>query len=251
VNCEQIEKNIELYLDGELTLSDRRDFEEHITNCTNCSDKLASMRAIQNMIHNTEYSNAPSSLKLNIQNKLRDCTGEENKQSSFLNLLGIGGGSMLAGSFATWAFMSFIFITPMQTQLADEIISSHVNSLMAEHITDIKTDDRHVVKPWFNGRVDFSPPVKDLKKAGFELLGGRLDYMQGKVIAALVNKRRKHIINTFIFKNESSNIETKPQLLQRHGYNLIHWESNGLEYWVISDLNKKELSQFAQLTLKL
>lgn len=251
MNCERIENNIEPYLDGELTLSDRRDFEEHLANCSNCGDKLASMRAIQSMIHNTEYSNAPSSLKLNIQNKLRDCTGEENKQSSFLNWLGIGGGAMAAGSFATWAFMSFIFITPMQIQLADEIISSHVSSLMADHITDIKTDDRHIVKPWFNGRVDFSPPVKDLKNAGFELLGGRLDYVQGEVITALVNKRRKHIINTFIFKSENSNIKTKPQLLQRHGYNLIHWENNGLEYWIISDLNENELSEFAQLTAKL
>lgn len=249
MSCENIENNIESYLDGELTLSDRRSLEEHVACCTNCADKLASLQAIQNMVNSAGYSKAPESLKLNIQNKLRDYTGEENRQSSFLNWLGVGGGAMAAGSFATWIFMTFVFTSQVQIQLADEIISSHVSSLMVDHVTDIKTDDRHTVKPWFNGKVDFSPPVKDLKTAGFALLGGRLAYIQGKTTSVLVNKRRKHIINTFIFKSNKAEAPLGLTLIQRQGYNIINWNSSGLEYWIISDLNEKELSEFAQLTI--
>lgn len=248
MSCENIENNIESYIDDELTLSDRRSFEEHIADCVSCADKLASLQAIQSMVNNVGYSKTPASLKLNIQNKLRDYTGEENRQSNFLSWLGIGGGAMAAGSLATWVFMTFILTSQIQYQLADNIISSHVSSLMVDHVIDIETDDRHVVKPWFNGKIDFSPPIKDLKAAGFSLLGGRLDYVQGKATPVLVNKRRKHIINTFIFKSDKNIISSKLILIERHGYNIISWNNNGLEYWIISDLNKKELSDFAQLT---
>jgi len=250
VDCEQIQTKIESYLDGELTLSDRRDFECHVSVCTGCSHKLESMRTIQKMIRNTGYSNTPSALKRNIQNQLRDYTGEEAKNSGWLRWVGFGGGAMAAGSLATWVMMTFLFITPLQTKITDEIISSHVRSLMVDHVTDVKSSDQHTVKPWFNGRLDYSPPVKNIDKAGFELLGGRLDYLQGKVTAALVNKRRAHIINTFISKNNHSEINTEPKLIQRQGYNLLFWKKNGLDYWVISDLNQKELTEFTFLISK-
>jgi anti-sigma factor RsiW len=249
VNCETIKKNIELYLDSELTLSDRRDFEEHITECDSCTKLLNSMQIIQNSVRNTEYINAPASLKQNIQNQLRDYTGEKSKKINWLQWLGFGSSSMAVGSFATWLLLSFIFISPVQLQLTDEIISSHVQSLMVDHMTDINSNDSHNVKPWFNGKLDFSPPVKNLESEGFTLMGGRLDYIQGKSVSALVYKRRKHIINTFIFKNNDNNPITSPQLIHRQGYNIFRWENNGLDYWIISDLNEKELNVFSQLIL--
>ena len=118
---------------------------------------------------------------------------------------------------------------------------------MVDHATDVKTSDRHTVKPWFNGRVDFAPPVKDLSADGFELLGGRLDYLQGKTVSALVYKRRAHIINAFIFKSDNATTTSTPKLMQRHGYNLVHWKKDGLNFWLISDLNKKEIALLAEL----
>ena len=249
MDCKQCETKLESYLDGEITLSDRRDFEEHINDCTLCKNKLESLRSVQNLVQKITYTNIPAALKKNIQNQLRDYTGEESKKTNLLHWLGFGG-AMATGSLATWVFMTFVLISPLQTQLSDEIISAHVRSLMFDHATDVKSDDRHTVKPWFNGRVDFAPPVKDLKDAGFELLGGRLDYIQNKAISALVYQRRSHTINTFILKNNDGEETTAPQLIERQGYNLLFWKNKGLDYWVISDLNKEELKEFAQLTSK-
>lgn len=247
MECDLIEKNIESYLDGELTLSDRRDFEDHISDCRSCTDKLESIRAIQGMVRSTDFANTPSSLKSNIQNHLRDYTGEDSKAFSLFNWLGFGGGALAVGSLATWVIMTFMLAAPLQMQLADEIISSHVRSLMVDHVTDIKSTDKHTVKPWFNGRVDLSPPVQDLKSAGFVLVGGRLDYIQGKTVSALVYKRRAHLINTFIFRSVENSDSNKPQYILRQGYNLIHWTANSLDYWVISDLNRTELNEFTRL----
>jgi len=250
MDCEQIQTNIESYLDGELTLSDRREFECHVSECKDCSHKLESLRSIQKMIRNTGYSDTPSTLKQNIQNQLRNYTGEEANNAAWLRWLGFGGGAFATGSFVTWMVMSFLFVAPLPITLTDEIISSHVHSLMVDHMTDVKSSDQHTVKPWFNGRVDYAPPVKNIEKSGFELLGGRLDYIQGKATAAIVHKRRAHIINTFISKNNDRDINTEPELIQRQGYNIFFWKNNALDYWVISDLNKKELSEFTFLISK-
>ena len=247
MDCNVIDKNIETYLDGELTLSDRRDFEEHIEACPGCAGKLENLRALQNVIRKTGYSNVPSSLQRNIQSGLRDITGEDHHKQKLFNWLGLGGGSLVFGSLTTWVIMTFLITAPLQVQFADEVIAAHVRSLMVDHVTDVKSSDRHTVKPWFNGRTDFSPPVHDLKSAGYELIGGRLDYLNGKAVSALVYKRRAHIINTFIFRSSAREKVSKTEIIQRQGYNLMHWAANGLDYWIISDLNQKELSTFSQL----
>lgn len=246
MDCELIVKNIEAYLDGELTLSDHRDFEVHINDCDSCKAKLESMRAIQTAVRRADYAGTPSSLKANIQNQLRDYTGEDSKSLTLLNWFGLGGGGLVTGSLATWLIVTFLISTPVQLQLADEIISSHVRSLMVDHVTDVKSTDKHMVKPWFNGRIDFSPTVRDLKDEGYILVGGRLDYIQGKATAALIYKRRAHIINTYVFKSKNNNKTMTLKEVSQQGYNLVYWIENGLEYWVVSDLNKKELHEFAR-----
>ena len=249
MDCDDIHTKIEPYLDAELTLSDRRDFEEHIEHCKNCAELLESKRMIKRMVGEVEYKNAPPSLKKNIQIKLRDYTGEDSTRPGLAQWLSLSAGSLLVGSLATWVFMVFVLTAPLQTGLVDEVISSHVRSLMVDHMTDIKTSDRHTVKPWFNGKLDFSPPIVDLKKEGFELIGGRLDYMLDKPVSAVVYKRRAHVINLFIMKNDTDNDKESTKLIHRNGYNIIFWKVNGLDYWLISDLNKKELRQFADLTV--
>ena len=130
--------------------------------------------------------------------------------------------------------------------LASDIVSSHVRSMMANHITDVSSSDSHTVKPWFSGRLDYSPPTKDLTEQGFRLIGGRLDYLDGRPVAALVYQRSQHFINLFVWPSNSLAIREQEQLA-RQGYNLIHWTMSGMTYWLISELNLTELNECARL----
>jgi len=140
----------------------------------------------------------------------------------------------------------FVARPPGQDLLAQELVASHVRSLMAGHLTDVTTSDQHAVKPWFNGKLDFSPPVKDLTPQGFILVGGRLDYLGETPAAAVIYRRRQHVINLFIWPMASGRA-TGMKIQSRRGYNLIHWRQSDLTYWAVSDLNTSELEEFVRL----
>jgi len=133
-----------------------------------------------------------------------------------------------------------------ETLLVNDIVSSHVRSMMANHITDVASSDRHTVKPWFGGKLDYSPPVKDLTEQGFRLVGGRMDYLDGRPVAALVYQRSQHLINLFVWPSNNTAIKQQDQLT-RQGYNVIHWTQAGMSYWLVSELNLTELTECAQL----
>ena len=132
-----------------------------------------------------------------------------------------------------------------EQRLTQEIVSSNIRSLMANHMLDVVSTDQHTVKPWFNGKLDFSPPVKDFAAQGFPLIGGRLDYIGGRSVAALVFHRNKHVINLFTWPVNEKN--SKPAgLTPIQGYNVIHCSEADMTFWVVSDLNEKELMEFVQ-----
>jgi len=129
--------------------------------------------------------------------------------------------------------------------LATQLIASHVRSLMANHLTDVASSDQHTVKPWLDAKLDFAPPVVDLSSEGFPLVGGRLDYLDNRPVAALVYQRRKHFINLFVWPGETG--AARPTMAMSHeGYQLLHWADPDFNYWAVSDVNANDLQTFKQ-----
>ena len=130
--------------------------------------------------------------------------------------------------------------------MLDQVVESHVRSLLVDHVADVASSDRHQVKPWFNGKLDYAPEVDDFASQGFPLIGGRLDYVNHRPVAAMVYGRRKHVINLFCWP-ETSDTSAAIQQFERQGFHLAHWNNSGQDFWAVSDLNAAELQQFAQL----
>lgn len=246
MDCNQAQRLIERYLDSELALSDKRVVEDHLGQCRDCSRLLDSLKAMSTAVKKKSTFNAPSGLKRKVRERLKDVTGEDERMTRVLPWLGFSGGVMAFASVMTWAILTFSLNAHDTPLLMEDIVSAHVRSLMVDHATDIASSDRHVVKPWFNGKLDFTPMVRNYSDDGFALQGGRLDYLQRRPVSALVYRRRDHVINVFMwpsYQGAGSAIKTEAY----QGYNIVNWSEAGLHYWIISDLNMNELQALAAL----
>ncbi|MEJ8825706.1 anti-sigma factor [Variovorax humicola] len=154
-----------------------------------------------------------------------------------------------AGVATAWVAASMLLVTPApDSKIQEEVTASHVRSLLADHLSDIHATNHHTVKPWFAGKVDFSPPVIDLADEGFPMSGGRLDYLEGRTVAALVYGHGSHVINLFVWPADAGQGGAQPpRLSTRQGYNLAHWTAAGMNAWAISDVDATELQAFAEL----
>lgn len=138
-----------------------------------------------------------------------------------------------------------LFLAPVQrVDLSEAVVAGHIRALQPGHLMDVASTDQHTVKPWFDGRPDFAPPVNDLRETGFPLTGGRLDYLEGRPVAALVYQRNKHLIDVYVWPDTGA---TVPSSGTRSGYNYQRWNADGMAFWAVSDLGPDELADFARL----
>ena len=235
------------YLDSELDLVNNIEIEKHLTGCDACTRRNQAMRSLQSTLNESALRfEPPAKLERSLRTRLRK---ENGPRRSLLSLRWgwlVFAGSLIAATIVIAVGVA-IFSRPSPDEvLAKEIVSSHVRSLMADHLTDVPSSDQHTVKPWFDGKLDFSPPVKDLSQQGFSLNGGRLDYIGNRPVAALVYQRRQHQINLFVWPSTDAPARSERASVT-HGYNLIGWTNGGMSFWVVSDLNLAELQQFVHL----
>jgi len=245
LSCQRAQELIHGYVDGELDLLRSLEVEEHIHECEICAHAYRSQTTLRSSLKGDSlYYYAPERLKKRIQSSLR----KEAKSEMLPHGLGwrwltVGASVafMLLIGLVIWRVLPRVIRPSSDELLATEIVSDHVRSLQLEnHRIDVVSEDPHTVKPWFDGKLDFAPPVKDFAGQDFPLLGGRLEYLNNRTVATLIYQRRLHYINLFIWPAEQAG-STGEVTIQRQGYNLIHWNGSGMNYWAISDLNSVEL----------
>lgn len=238
------------YLDGELDLTGSLEVEQHMQECQSCARAFSNQTALRSALRDSSLSYpAPTKLRKRIRSSLRQANKAETP-SRALSWRWLAVGASLACAlliaFIIWSALPSRFGPSQDELLAQEVVSNHVRSLMANHLTDVASSDQHTVKPWFDGKLDFAPQVRDFSNQGYPLVGGRLEYLNNRTAAALVYQRQKHFINVFIWPSEQR-ADSEQQIVARQGYNLIHWTRGGMTYWAISDLNGVELHEFARL----
>jgi anti-sigma factor RsiW len=248
VACENNERLLRAYFDGELDLVRSLEFEEHLKTCAQCSAELSEQKALRDSLRAANlYERAPDSLRARLRAAL---PAEARPRSISTSRRPVIEWLVIAAAILIAVFLGAKVIPDIggqkQDLVAEEIVASHIRSLQPGHLMDVESTDQHTVKPWFDGKLDFAPPVVDLATQGFPLVGGRLDYVGRRNVAALVYQRQKHFINVFIWPEEKNSAKTREvQTIQ--GYNLVFWSHNGMNYYAVSDLNTTELSQFADL----
>jgi anti-sigma factor RsiW len=241
---DNIRELIDAYVDGELDLANARETERHLKTCADCRGMEKVIRELRAaMTKDAPAYRAPAHLRKRVRSALRR---EAKSTQQLLSpwLMFASGAAFAAVLVAAVLFQTIR--TARSNTIVDQIVANHVRSLLAAHLVDVASSDQHTVKPWFDGKIDFAPAVRDLSANGYPLIGGRLDYLDGKTVVALVYQRNKHPINLFITPAQM-NRNSAPTMTTRRGYNVLSWTNTGMNYWAVSDLNGAELRQFADL----
>lgn len=245
MNCSR--EWIEGYLDRELDLTLQAEVERHLADCSACSATYADLvRQRQRIQSQTPYYAAPPQLKRSILEAVANAAPGRAAlgPSPAWRWGAIAASALLAASLA-WNLSLLRSRQTDRDALLQSLIASHVRSLIGTHLLDVASTDQHTVKPWFNGKIDFAPQVKDFASRGFPLIGGRIDYEGGRRVAALVYRRRQHVIDLFTWP--SSSIDREKAAIAQDGFNVVHWSDGAMTYWAISDLAAAELREFMEL----
>jgi len=241
MTCDEAKILLHALIDGELDAGHAREVEEHIAGCPACAAELAAYREMSKTIAAADLRYAaPPSLRKRIEAALP----KEQMPNRRAVLRGFAMGSAVSAIAAT-GLVAIVLRNDDAQRIEFEIVSAHLRSLQAGHLTDVISTDQHTVKPWFNGKLDVAPPVVDLTSQGFTLIGGRLDYVDARPTGAIVYRRRAHVINLFVAQTAST--ERRPARIDAiQGFNIRSWSDRGLNYWAVSDIAADELAEFGE-----
>jgi anti-sigma factor RsiW len=236
--CADKELLLHALADGELDAGNAAELEAHVASCPACAAALAEIREVKARLAATPLAYpAPASLHARLEAALAEAEAPPPRRRRLGGETWVMGGAI--GALA--ASLALIALLPTGASVEGQLVDAQVRSLEAQHLVDVATSDRHTVKPWFNGKLDFAPPVADLAPQGYPLVGGRLDRINGRPAAALVFHRHAHTINLFIWPGAAS--ET-PVLEHKDGYSLVRWGRGGLVFWAVSDVDPPDLLGF-------
>ncbi len=245
--CRQTTLLLHGYLDNELDAARAAEFEQHLVQCHECASQYATQQSLRAVLRASNlYSKASHALARRIRSDIREATEKPSPLAQVMSWRWLAPAVSVALLLVVFWRIGprFVSKTPEQA-LAAEVVDAHVRSLLPGHLTDVASTDQHTVKPWFDGKLDFAPPVRDFSEVGYSLIGGRLDVLNGRTVAALVYGRRKHFINLYVWPSESA--ESPETSFSRQGFNVVHWNRNGMNFWAVSDVPREDLVQFAQM----
>jgi anti-sigma factor RsiW len=249
VNCELAKTTVHGYFDGELDAVRSAEFERHLESCFECQAELKEIEALRALIQESDlYEHASPQLRTRLSKQLAQTTGEQRVRAvSSRKWFLVPAFSVLAAAAAAIIIMLLLFSPRTQSaRITAELMDAHIRSLQPGHLTDVQSTDQHTVKPWFDGKLDFIPPVSDYSEQGFPLFGGRLDVVDGHNVAVLVYARRKHFINLFVWPaRDSENLSDNSG--SRQGYNWLEWQSGEMRFCLVSDAAVADLRELKNL----
>ena len=259
--CAEMRLMVQADVDGELTPAEAARVSAHLDSCTDCSAVQAQLLALSDSIRRQAlYHRAPDALLVAIRFGI-DNAAPQPAQGAAVPGMGQpaaarwwkrlprpawGGSAPFGAGFALAACLALVVMLPRGDGLPNDVVAGHIRALQPGHLMDVASTDQHTVKPWFDGRLDFAPPVRDFKAEGFPLTGGRLDYLAGRTVAALVYQRRQHVIDLFVWP-DGRHFDRSPVNGDHSGYNVLRWSRDGMVFWAVSDLNAPELADFVRL----
>jgi anti-sigma factor RsiW len=254
MKCDDSSVYLPAYLDDELDVADSLRVHRHLAECPNCQVAQSELLALRSALRDSAlYAHPSTAFSHRVEAAVRRAAKEESRSQSrlWLEWFGLGASPWVRAATALLVVMTIGAMLVMHLHSADEqliasaVLTGHIRSLQVNHLVDVPSSDRHTVKPWFQGKLDFSPPVPDLSELNWILIGGRLDYVNGRPVAALVYQRRLHDINVFLWPSHGS-VDDAIKQEDAQGYQILHWNGAETTYWVVSDLNSAELLDLAR-----
>ncbi len=231
------------YLDNELSVERALEARSHLNSCPSCRRELSHMRQLHEVLQRSLAPSEPSAAFLRtLQQSVRKADPGRWRRR------------LARAAWATGPLVAAILLVSFALQparrpssdLTGDVVAAHLRSLQAAHLTDVASSDRHTVKPWFQGKLPYSPPVLDFSGQGFTLQGGRLDYVGSQEVAALVYRSGQHTINALVWP-ASGETDAVPRVETRAGFRALHWVSEGMAWWLVSDIGEADLQQLASL----
>jgi anti-sigma factor RsiW len=241
MDCPTCETMVDAYVDGELSAHDSAEFEAALAICTDCRQRLEAARELSGLLRSLPADPAPDLLRARVERELRAIAGRPLEQTRKRLRWAAIAASLIVAAGLGWLGGN---LTGQGGRQPDDMIAGYLRVAMAETPVEVASSDRHTVKPWFAGRIDYAPPVHDLTAEGFPLLGGRLDVVDGRKVAVLVYRRNQHRLALTVWPAATDG-NTSPDVTVRDGFALARWRRAGFEMRAVSDLAPGEISSFA------